>query len=216
MGNIMRFLIILALSLAVASCGSSVMREAGVGAGTLTGGVVSDTIDLNQLKAENKAVAFIHAVHNNSGCGTISLEFGQSKGIGGVYALKERYVIKSFYNATELPSQLELSAGEHHIVSVTCRNGARYSIVSAGSATSGFFMKETIYLRPIASFTLQAGEVVNVGSIQMSSLMVEGLNRGSAGIVITDLPAPMLQEIKTQRPNLAAVMQTRFMVKVGK
>lgn len=105
-------------------------------------------------------------------------------------------------------AEVELPPGEHHVVSYACSTGAKSKHVASYDRTTG--LVRTSY----ASFTIAAGEVVNVGSFEYHASRV-GLNAFGRPYRITvsvnDWPLGDIERYRAKRPQIYAQMTTRLM-----
>ncbi len=104
-------------------------------------------------------------------------------------------------------AEVELDPGEYHVTSYSCLTPTR-GVVRVASAMhlSGKF-------ESLASFTIGAGEVVNVGylAIEPVRFMTPKINILAWRISVRDWPIDEVTRFKTQRPQLYGAMQARLM-----
>lgn len=105
-------------------------------------------------------------------------------------------------------AEVELSPGEYHVISYACGTGQKNSQVVNYDRITG--LTRTSY----ASFSIAAGEVVNVGSFEFHASRV-GLNTFGRpvriNVQVADWPLSDLERYKAKRPHVYAQMRTRLM-----
>jgi hypothetical protein len=103
--------------------------------------------------------------------------------------------------------EMILPPGEYHIVSITCYR-ARSTMVLSDPHGNGLMR------RSFASFTLAAGEIVNLGEIHLlDKKRTHGVwsSFHEIAVEVSDWSVPELERFKSQRPKLFAEMRTRLM-----
>jgi hypothetical protein len=116
------------------------------------------------LTAENKGIVIIHtSLHEDRWqviTGTVA-----RRDAAGYYSATEGIALKAMLNLEQLPGQVVLPAGDYAIVSLRCQqpyNNKSYSTrASQKDGRSG-------YEKPLATFKVNAGEVVDVGSLRIA------------------------------------------------
>lgn len=165
---------------------------------------VGDELTATSLTQSRKAVALIKLGAADPMCTVLQAGIGVRE--GELYRIVETARIQR--NAKDAAvAELELGAGEYHVVSYTCnRPGGPLHL--AESNGGGVFRKS------YASFSLTAGEVINVGYLQlvpMASTQVANTRVLAVRLAVTDWPLGELERFKLERPNLYAHMKTRLM-----
>lgn len=178
---------------------------AGCVAPTLTSRI-GDGISKLSLKQEVKGVALLSAGVNYGGCRQVYVTVGTrnktpDKG-AGIYSPVKGLMIQP---AKAPVAEIKLDPGEYHIVAFICAN--RGSSARLVEAVDGFWPS---YRRSYATFTVQAGEVVNIGYLRIRYLGAADTTI-SADLAVGDWPQADLARFKQQRPELYAQMKTRLM-----
>lgn len=105
-------------------------------------------------------------------------------------------------------AEVELSPGEYHVISYACGTGNDAMHVVDFDTTTGLARSSH------ASFSIAAGEVVNVGSFEFHAARV-GTNAFGrpvrTTVNVTDWPLGDLERYRQRRPQLYAQMKTRLM-----
>ncbi len=105
-------------------------------------------------------------------------------------------------------AEVELPPGEYHVVSYACGTGKNVKQVDSFDITTGLVRKS------YASFSVAAGEVVNVGSFEYHASR-SGLNAFGRQLRITvgvkDWPLDEIERYRKKRPQIYAQMRTRLM-----
>jgi hypothetical protein len=186
------------------------MRWAMVAIAVLAGGCtgtsrVGDELTTNSLGQAKKAVALIKLGAADPLCIVLTAGIGVREGENFRLTQTARIVRKADETAV---AELELGAGEYHVVSYTCTRQRGGAVLLAQPAGNGVFKKS------YASFTVAPGEIVNVGFLQLvpiGSTLVAYTRLLHIRLTVTDWPLAELERFKQQRPNLYAQMKTRLM-----
>jgi hypothetical protein len=105
-------------------------------------------------------------------------------------------------------AEVELSPGEYHVISYACGTGSDAKQVVDFDTITGLARSSH------ASFSIAAGEVVNVGSFEFHAARV-GTNAFGrpvkTTVSVTDWPLGDLERYRQRRPQLYAQMKTRLM-----
>jgi hypothetical protein len=165
---------------------------------------VGDELNATSLTQSRKAVALIKLGAADPMCTVLQAGIGLREGEN--YRIVETARIQRSAKDAAV-AELELGAGEYHVVSYTC-NRPGGAIHLAESLGGGVFRKS------YASFSLAPGEVINVGFLQlvpMPSTQVAYTRVLAVRLAVTDWPLAELERFKQQRPALYAHMKTRLM-----
>jgi hypothetical protein len=151
-----------------------------------------------KLQAESKSIVLLHTSLHDERCDTISARLAKPNGAGR-YVWDESVVLKGLMDfAEKTPSQIVLPAGEYGIVQLRCGLPRRNRIFNARVAVRGSILDNsgTTFERPIATFKVGVGEVVDIGSLRLPT--------GRAGFipVVTPIPEPWLNNLAISRPDL--------------
>jgi hypothetical protein len=165
---------------------------------------VGDELTATSLTQSKKAVALIKLGAADPMCTVLNAGIGVREGEN--YRVVETARIQRKSDETHV-AELELGAGEYHVVSYTC-NRPGGAIQLAEPLGGGVFRKS------YASFALAPGEIINVGYLQlvpMASAQVAYTRVLAVRLAVTDWPIAELDRFKQQRPTLYAQMKTRLM-----
>jgi hypothetical protein len=171
-----------------------------------------DETERTKLHAENKSVVLLHTSLHDAFCsGGISLRLAHPDASG-------RYVQIAPINldgtsGPKVPSQVALPAGDYGIVGLTCiaSSGSRFNakVERPGSPFTG---TGAVYARPIATFKVGVGEVVDIGSLRLSVRPTGGpfSPRGFVAVV-APMPEERLSNLAAANPKLMQERKTRLM-----
>jgi hypothetical protein len=168
---------------------------------------VGDTTSEAQLAQTGKAVAVMRLGMASPSCQHVGVWLGTREGPG--YRPQKPMAVIHAASLADVPvAEVELTPGEYHVISYACGTGSNTSQVASYDRTTG--LARTSY----ASFTLAAGEVVNVGSFEFHASRV---GRNAFGrpfrttVSVKDWPLADLEKYKAKRPHIYAQMKTRLM-----
>ena len=185
---------------------------------------MGDDVAPEQLRAEAKAIVLLHtSLHEEwqgpgitQRCTSIEALLAQPDA-SGRYVKGDRVVLRSSWASADdrkLPSQIVLPAGDYGIVQLTCnmhRHTRNFNarVAQRGSILDGSGM---IFEKPIASFKVGAGEVVDIGSLRLPSrtLPKQGFfsdPKFEFAAVVTPIPEPLLKSLEAANPR---VFQSRI------
>ena len=158
------------------------------------------------LKALGKAVAILRIGSASPACINVVVLFGTREGEG--YRRGKAINVANVNSILEpAVAEVELDAGEHHIIGYACGKAHGFSIIAA--KTDG-----QIYATSFASFKLAPGEIVNLGFLQFN-VSRYGRNAISRPIDtrvgVIDWPLAELERFKLKRPEIYAKMTTRLL-----
>jgi hypothetical protein len=188
-----RFLLLLPLTAALAGC-------------ITTSGRHIDDAERAQLRAENKSIVLLHTSLHDAGCHLIQARLAQPDA-SGRYVHGDLVSLRGFYDP-KVPSQLTLPAGDYAIVQLTCLIGKRSIHYNARVVQRGSILDAsgTIYDRPIATFKVGTGEVVDIGSVRLPSKTTPGgffrAPRSEFIAIVTPIPAEWLAALAEGNPKL--------------
>lgn len=139
--------------------------------GSPTGG---GAVPVEKLRAENKSIVIVHtSLHDQqylARCDGITANLAQ-RDSEGQYVLGQTVTLKAPFDLKQIPSRIEVPAGEYGIVRLACvhpRGNSSYfnaKVAKRGSIMDG---SGTVFEQPIAVFTVAPGEVVDIGSLRLS------------------------------------------------
>jgi hypothetical protein len=192
--------------------------------GSPTGG---GAVPVEKLRAENKSIVIVHtSLHDRSSlarCDTIT-GFLAPRDADGKYIFGQRITLKAPFDLKQIPSRIELPAGAYGIVGLSCGHPRGNSSSYMARATkSGSIIDGggTVYEKPIAQFTVAPGEVVDIGSLRLTSVprstptLAERLRPGGPpgaflGVVST-IPEAWLKNLAEEDPKLFEARVVRLM-----
>ncbi len=155
------------------------------------------------LRDSKQAVAFIRFPSPDPSCLTTAISVGVRD--GDLY--RPQQTLKLEHTAVTNVLEVLLSPGEYHVLGFACYR-TRSKLVMVEPQGDGRLR------RSYASFTVAAGEVVNLGQIM---LVRSGRSAGifnsfaDVSLQISDWPLTELERFKSQRPKHYAEMRTRLM-----
>lgn len=187
-------------------CVQIAMAAAAV-AGCMQTSRVGEDVTAAALSQSQKAVAVMRIGSASPTCLHAAVLLGQREGDG--FRARQVVSVADLRSLTESAvSEVELEPGEYHVVAYSCVQQKGPAVVGEKGASAQF------YRSSLASFTVAAGEIVNVGYLHLEASHV-GRNafgrRVRTEVDITDWPLPELERYKAKRPGLFAQMKTRLM-----
>lgn len=105
-------------------------------------------------------------------------------------------------------AEAELEPGDYHVVNYDC-------FTPRGRVGLTSMKSPGLYAKSLASFSIGAGEVVNVGFLKLAPIGVTNQVFSRTlhwAIAVTDWPLSELENFKQRRPTLYAAMRTRLMI----
>jgi hypothetical protein len=118
-------------------------------------------------------------------------------------------VLKGLVDHDRVPSQIVLPAGEYGFVHFTCgryRSSQTYRARFAQQPRTSVDGSGSLYDRPIVAFKVEPGEVVDIGSVRLSTTRVGGIGlfgpTGNFAAGVTPIPEPWLRALAASKPNL--------------
>ncbi len=168
---------------------------------------VGDETTTGQLAQSGKAVAVMRLGMASPHCQHVGLWLGVREGPG--FRPTHPVAVIHAPSLLDVPvAEVELDPGEYHVVSYACGTGTSASQVATYDVTTG--LTRTSH----ASFSIAAGEVVNVGSFEFHAARV-GTNAFGrelrTTVTVTDWPLADLDKYKAKRPQIYGQMKTRLM-----
>jgi hypothetical protein len=164
----------------------------------------------NQSLAEKKmAVALVRIGEAGTLCKHVAIMIGVRD--GGGYRATKLLTVANVRSVTEAPvAEVELPPGEYHLLAYRCQN-QQHKAVAAGDTSD----KPGVFRSSFARFTLEPGEIVNIGYLHFNAHRVNLSAFGRplrTDVYVTDWPIAELERFKAARPQLYAQMKTRHMV----
>lgn len=168
---------------------------------------VDDGLTTASLAQSRKAVAVMRVGAASPTCVNVAVLLGVRDGEG--YRRHRGITVANVRSITEpAVAEIELDPGEYHVLAYRCQ-AANGNVKTVDDNAGG-----QLYRTSFASFTLQAGEIVNVGYLRLVAWR-HGHNMFGRpvemDIEITDWPLAELDRFKAKRPHIYAQMTTRLM-----
>lgn len=169
---------------------------------------VDDNISTAALGETRKAVAVMRVGAASPSCVNVAVLLGVREGDG--FRRHQGITVANVRSITEpAVAEVELDPGEYHVLAYRCQNAAGTVKTLDDNAGGG-----QLYRTSYASFTLNAGEIVNVGYLRLVAWR-HGHNAFGrpveTEIEVTDWPLAELDRFKAKRPHIYAQMKTRLM-----
>ncbi len=160
--------------------------------------------DAPTLRYNKQAIGFFRLGRPDPSCLELGVQLGMRDGALFQPGQQRRL------NQTAVTQVIEmiLPPGEYHIVSVTCFR-ARSTLVLSDPHGNGLMR------RSFASFTLAAGEIVNLGELRLiDKKRTHGVWNSfhEIAVEVSDWSLAELERFKSQRPKHFAEMRTRLMI----
>jgi hypothetical protein len=168
---------------------------------------VDEGVTTASLAQDKKAVAILRIGSASPTCRHVAILLGTPDGAG-----YRRHSILSVANVSSLVepavAETELSPGTYHVVGYSCHDGKQPHAV-AQKADPG------TYAKSYAHFTVQSGEIVNLGFLHFHAARI-GTNAFGrpvrTTVSVSDWPLAELDRFKQKRPTIYAQMVTRLMI----
>ncbi len=168
---------------------------------------VGDDVSTQSLTRSGKAVALMRVGTPSPKCNSLGVLLGTREGNG--FRRKQPIGVANVRSLADVPvAEVELEPGEYHVLAFSCIGDKGPAIVGDNAAEAG------LYRSSYASFTLQAGEVVNVGSLTFNASHTGRSTFGRevrVDVEVVDWPLAELERFRQRRPALYAAMKTRLM-----
>ena len=166
---------------------------------------VRDDVTPTHLAQKQTAVALMRLGSASPACTHVAVLLGQRQGEGYRRGQVIKVINEKSLNDVAV-AEVELEPGEHHVIGYACSHGRTVTTVmdKADLAT---------YRTSYAAFTVQAGEIVNVGYLHFGATRVGRSTFGRplrVDVSVTDWPLNELDRFKAKRPTLFAQMTTRL------
>ena len=164
------------------------------------------------LAQDKKAVAVMRIGAASPTCRHVAVLLGARAGDGF-----RRHSVIQVMNVHSLVepavAETELPAGAYHVIGYSCHDGRKAGVV-ADKADPGFLATPGTYRTSYASFTIAAGEIVNLGYLHFHASKI-GTNAFGrpvrTDVTVSDWPLAELDRFKQRRPQIYARMVTRLM-----
>lgn len=176
--------------------------------------------EVAKLKNDNNGIVLLHTALSGSTPAMVQVTLARPNARGHYEALRS-WLLKLPQDSAQLPGQITLPAGHYGIVELkaldeinyAARKGRRREYNARNMTLEGPLLTK-VYERPFATFTIEAGEVVDIGSIQMfDGPTQQGLfeQKGSFAIKIGPMPETLLKNLSDRSPTLAKARVVRTM-----
>ncbi|HJZ44942.1 MAG TPA: hypothetical protein VJ233_14570 [Hyphomicrobiaceae bacterium] len=167
---------------------------------------VDDSVSTGSLAETRKAVAVMRVGAASPDCIHVAVLLGVREGEG--FRRRQGLTVMNVRSLTEpAVAEVELDPGEYHVLAYRCQTAKSIKTVDDNAGGQ-------LYRTSFASFTLQPGEIVNVGYLH---LVAWRHGRNTFGrpvemdIEVKDWPLAELDRFKAKRPHIYAQMKTRLM-----
>jgi hypothetical protein len=167
---------------------------------------VDDSVSTGSLTETKKAVAVMRVGAASPDCINVAVLLGVREGEG--FRRRQGLTVMNVRSLTEpAVAEVELDPGEYHVLAYRCQTAKSIKTVDDNAGGQ-------LYRTSFASFTLQPGEIVNVGYLH---LVAWRHGRNTFGrpvemdIEVSDWPLAELERFKVKRPHIYAQMKTRLM-----
>ncbi len=161
------------------------------------------------LVDKKMAVALVRIGEAGTLCRHVSIMIGMREGQG--FRSTKILNVANVRSVSEAPiAEVELPPGEYHLLAYRCQNQNNRSIAVGDIAD-----RPGVFRSSFARFTLEPGEIVNIGYLHFNAHRVGMSAFGRpvrSDIYVTDWPLAELERFKATRPQLFAQMRTRHMV----
>jgi hypothetical protein len=168
---------------------------------------VDDDLSTASLIQTKKAVAVMRVGAASPSCVNVAVLLGVREGDG--FRRHQGITVANVRSITEpAVAEVELDPGEYHVLAYRCQ-GASGNVKTVDDNAGG-----QLYRTSYASFTLQAGEIVNVGYLHLHAWRHGHNTFGrpvEMDIEITDWPLAELDRFKAKRAHIYTQMTTRLM-----
>jgi hypothetical protein len=168
---------------------------------------VDDDLTGKALGKDGKGVALLSAGVQGEPCRQIYVALGVREKDGF-----RHYRGLMIQRAKAPVAEVKLDPGEYHVIAFACANRGHTAKLGEGVNDGGFY---PLYKKTFARFTVQPGEIVNIGFLQLKylgetpSAFTKTIH---ADVTVIEWPRADLDVFREQRPGLAAQMKTRLMV----
>lgn len=169
-----------------------------------------ESFSLRRLRQENRGIALLRVGAASWKCVHVAVMLGQRVDNGSnVYRRVKVLGVANVRSVASAPvGEVELDAGEYHVVAYSCTNDKGSRIV-ADDTGAGSALYRTSYAR----FTLGAGEVVNLGYLHFQAANDGGSLYGQAiktEVTASNWPLDEIARFERTRPHLFGAMTARL------
>jgi hypothetical protein len=169
--------------------------------------VAPDT-QLENLAHENKGIVLVHTSLHEDNCTFVRARLAKPDS-SGRYLSTELINLKLASNGPSELSQIVLTAGDYGFVTLQCQQPRANRSYNSQPTQLGNIMDGSghTYKRPIVTFNVQAGEVVDIGSLRLPVQQ----QRSVFSAVVTPTPELVLRNLAASHPTLHGARITRLM-----
>jgi hypothetical protein len=169
---------------------------------------VAPNTQVENLAQENKGIVLVHTSLHEENCAIVRARLAKPDS-SGRYVSTELINLKLATNGPTELSQIVLTAGDYGFVTLQCQQPRANRSYNSQPVQLGNIMDGSghTYKRPIVTFSVQAGEVVDIGSLR---LPVQD-QRSVFSAVVTPTPVLSLQNLAASHPNLHGARVARLM-----
>lgn len=166
-----------------------------------------DTKSLSALKSANEGVAFIQLAYGGVPCKVGNIVIATEPSPGRFEVHKTLMVGGITADASLNSRQFSLPAGSYHIGYIACQALADSGYMMAVGEHDGTLLMGNPK-QSLAHFTVAAGEVVNLGQINLAPT---DYLANAARISITDISSDTMSRLRSGVPALSPTLVTRLM-----
>jgi hypothetical protein len=160
-----------------------------------TGNIVDSTTNASLAEMGRGGVVMRMGLIIDS-CRTSTVKLARKK--GDTYEAVTTVFQNGYVKAYSV-GRAELDPGEYHVVEWTCAEYPKTTILGKGDWWG-------TYKQSYGRFEVHAGEIVNIGAINMIEVAPNTVH-----LAASEIPASLMEHFKQEFPNLAARMQTRLL-----
>ena len=169
-------------------------------AGCGTKAALNDEIRPQELRTEKRGMALLALEVDGGWCSAGAIHLA-TEVMPGKFKAVQRF---SLLGAKSNLVQMELPEGTYHIGVIACVQG--YRVVNVGTHNGSTLIGDP--LKSMGSFTVAAGEVINLGEVTLARINSE---RGGATVLIAPMSQTSLEGLRTKVPKLHASAKVRLM-----
>jgi hypothetical protein len=190
------------------------------------GGAVLTKVDdgeIGKLKAENNAIILLYTSLNDIAGAQVMVKLARPNEKGRYIGWRS-FQIKEHGGASASPGQLKIPAGSYAIVELSSAlvtasfpvQRGEGNVYQSQDAAPDWASGHMAWDRALATFKVEAGEVVDIGHIQVRAGPTQsaafGHRRGSFTVKVGPMPEQALKNLAERNPDLARARIIRTMV----
>ena len=185
-----------------------VVLSAAVGGRAGTSRIDDSELSVRRLKADKRAIALVRVGAASQKCLHVAVMIGVPAGEG--YRRERVMAVANVRSLAKAPvAEAEFDAGEYHVIGYACTNDKGTKAIADDTGPMS-----PIYRTSYARFTLQPGEVINLGFLHFHAELDGDSVFGrpiKTAVGVSDWPIEELERFARSRPALYALMTTRLM-----